>query len=191
MGYTLVSGPTATDIVTLTEVKNHLRVTGTDEDTYLTSLIERAVNYWRTRNGWEFTTATWKLEQDDFPSGTADAIRLKRGPVQSVTTVKYFDSDNVQQTLVAGADYTVDATETPAWIIPGDDGWPDVYDRTNAVEIIFVAGYGDAGSPNPVPEGVQHGILMSIDWWFWHRGEDIPIGLHNYMAEYRLAGFGA
>lgn len=83
-----------------------------------------------------------------------------------MTTVKYYDSDNVEQTLSSGR-YTVDITSQPARVVIDADGWPEVFDRANAVTVRFVCGYG--ATADDVPASLRAAMLLHIGDLFENR----------------------
>ena len=87
----------ATEPITLTEAKAHLRVDDSYDDTYINTLITTARLYCERFLNQSLITQTWQLFLDSFPSN--GLILLKHGPVISLTSIKYYDSDNTEQTL--------------------------------------------------------------------------------------------
>lgn len=83
-----------------------------------------------------------------------------------MTTVKYYDADKVEQTL-SSARYTVDTTSEPARVVIDADGWPDTYDRANAVTVRFVCGYG--ATVDDIPASLRAAILLHIGDLFENR----------------------
>lgn len=114
-------------------------------------------------------TQTWKLTLDQFP-GWADAISIPLPPLQSITTIKYYDTAGVLQTMDA-ADYIVDAQSEPARVTPTiDDSWPQTQERVGAVEIVFVAGYGAASD---VPRRFKEWMLMQVGAMHENRAKEM------------------
>lgn len=126
--------------ITLSEAKDHLRITHDNEDGVIIESIRGATNWVENYLGWRLLTQTWTLYLDQFP---ADIIRLPYPPLQSVTWIKYYDSNNVQQTYVENTDYRVDIYSYPARIEP-INGWDGVYDKIVPVEIKFICGFTSA-----------------------------------------------
>jgi hypothetical protein len=183
--------------ITLQEAKDHLRVTGTDEDSLITSLIVSARLYAEMLTRRVFVTQTWKMVIDQFPMpgmnissanwygpqwGTAPGpltslrpdgktgyeIYLMTPPIQSITSVKYYDINGVQQTLDP-ATYLLDNVTEPSRLVPAPNtNWPSTQNRINAVEVLFVAGYG---TPLQVPEGIKSWIKLRIATLYDHRAE--------------------
>ena len=88
MKYQITSQP-AVEPISLTEAKDHLRIDGTDEDTYLATIITAARKYCEQYCNRAFITQTWKQYPDDF----SDGMKLSINPVQSVTSITYYDED--------------------------------------------------------------------------------------------------
>jgi uncharacterized phiE125 gp8 family phage protein len=76
------------------------------------------------------------------------ALRLPRGPVASVTDVKYYDADNMLQT-VASSDYYLTDEQVPQVRFLSSFAQPETYDRPDAVRVTYVAGYAPTVE-NPV-----------------------------------------
>jgi len=96
MQRTIVTPPTYF-AVSLDEIKDHLRVTHTDDDPYIQALLMTAQGQVESYLNRKLITQTWKAFFDDWPDG--DAIVLPFGQLQSVTNVKYTDSDGDQSTF--------------------------------------------------------------------------------------------
>lgn len=142
MGLTLIT-PVAGQIVTVAEVKTLARLYDTTFDDLLADHIAQAQEQVEAIMGRCLSPQTWKLTIDAF----ADAIRLPKGPVTSVSSVQYYDTTGTLQTVPA-ASYTLDLTSDPQWLMSNDDTpWPATLDAVNAVEITFSAGYSNPGDP--------------------------------------------
>lgn len=77
-----------------------------------------------------------------FGKAASREIELPRSPLISVTSVKYYDAEGEQQTFSAN-DYLVITGYEPGMIyLKEGNEWPELYDRPDAVQIEFVAGYG-------------------------------------------------
>jgi len=114
-------------------------------------------------------TQTWERYLDCLPG----LINLKYGNVQSVTHVKYYDSNNDLQTL-DGANYDKDLISNPARISRAFNvTYPEIYNRTNAVVVEFEAGFGDAASD--VPEAIKAAMMLTIGHLYEHR-ENVLVG---------------
>ncbi|KKL94488.1 hypothetical protein LCGC14_1864120 [marine sediment metagenome] len=188
MTLTLITAPVGL-VFTLAEVKAHLRVedTANDEDALILSLMRVVQAHLDGCDAWlgrALLTQTWDLVLDRFPghrtraggytgSGfAADAIRVPLPPLVSVTSVKYTDTDGVEQTW-GTSNYTVDINSQPGRIVPAyGEIWPSTRGEINAVTVRLVAGYGDR---NAVPMDIKHGMLLMIGHLYEHR-EEVIVG---------------
>lgn len=117
--------------------------TNTTSDPVLNMLVKAARKRAEDLTGRALVTQTWELVLDKFPD---NEIRIGMLPVQSITSVKYYDEDGALQTLDSSL-YVLDAETLPGWVIPAyDEDWPSTRDVSSAVIVRFVAGYGAAAS---------------------------------------------
>lgn len=182
----LKTAPTDT-AVTLAEAKSHLRVDFSDDDSYITTLIDVA-----TQSVEEFTRRklmlqTWTITFDEFPQ----YIDLQLGIVDRVDVVYYYDNTNVQRTLHP-SQYDVDLTAKPGRIYESKTGsFPTTYERPNAVEIDFKVGYTSADS---VPAPIKQAILIIIGRYYENRQDvvtgtiasELPLMVDHLLTPYRL-----
>lgn len=163
----------ANDPITLADIKAHLRVGNTKSDDYLSALIKVATEHFDGHEGLlrrALITQTWTLYREEFhdcPSRFRYSTRVyfPLPPLQSVTSVKYYDENNVLQTFDA-ANYRVHVRKGGQGFLEllDDVSWPALYDRADAVQIEFVAGYGD--DTDDVPAPLKHAIrLVCSDLW--------------------------
>lgn len=152
-GYT--KAITGSEPVTLTEAKLHLRVDISTDDDLITRAIEAAREYVEGYLERVVTSATITAKYDAL-----GAMELPINGALSVTSVKYLDSDSVEQTA-SSALYLLDNFSTPnAVLLKNNQDWPSVIAQKNAVEIVYTAGY--AGSPPDWPSRVQNAILLLV-----------------------------
>lgn len=161
MPLTLKTAP-AVEPVSTVECIEHIRGSMTEDSAEVEALIPAARldvenEAWRS-----LITQTWELRLDNF----LDCMWLERPPVQSVTSVKYLDADNVEQTLAPSV-YTVDIYSTPGRVeLAKDQVWPTTYDVSNAVTIEFIAGYGLAAA---VPAVFKQAIKVRLADYYENR----------------------
>jgi uncharacterized phiE125 gp8 family phage protein len=172
--------------VTLDEVKKHLRVDGTDEDSLIAGLIDATTDYldgWSGILGRALVTQSWQQDFGCFET----PLRLALGPVSSVSQVLYYDGANEQQTLDpegyelltdAGGDYLAPAI---------DATWPATYRRANAVRVEYVAGT----AAEDMPPALRAALLLHIAHLYENReaASDkpmtaLPLGVAALIAPY-------
>lgn len=120
--------------------------TNTTADPMLRMLIASARKVAEDRTGRAFITQTWEQVLDTFPSSEVELGML---PIQSITSLKYYDSAGALQTLSA-ADYVLDVDTVPGLVrLAYGKSWPATYDMAQAVIVRFVTGYGSSGASVP------------------------------------------
>lgn len=164
-----VATPPAEEPLSVTEVKAHLKVDVSTEDTLLGSYLAAARLACELEARRAFVTQTLQLKLEGWP--WCEEIRLPRPPLQSVTSVVYVDSDGVSHTMSAG-DYIVDTASEPGRIILAfGAGWPGATLQPGpAITVTYVAGYGDA---EDVPPIYKQAILLATGHFYENREEII------------------
>ncbi len=147
----------------LDEVKTHLRITGTDEDDYIQSLIIAATSYCEVFQNRAYVTQTWEYWCDSFP----DYFELPRPPLASVTSIDYYNTSDVKAT-VAAADYFVDTKSEPGRVhLNYNKSWPSTTLRPiNGICVTYIAGYGYSEN---IPQNIKQAILLLCGHWFENR----------------------
>lgn len=156
MNERLITPPAALTI-SMDAARRAARAPGTALDAELTDKVNGIADEAEHQTGRAFVTQTWELTLDAFP----DAIKLPHPPIASVTWVKFYDLDGVQQTLDP-QDYQVDTKSEPGWIVPAPGRtWPATAARIGAVEVVYVCGYGD--DYTSVPPAIQQYITGMLE----------------------------
>lgn len=189
-----VSAPAAMP-VSLNEAKAHLRVMERDgngdalpfeDDALIEAYIAAAVDHldgWTGILGRALVTQSWRQDFSGF-----GCLRLPLGPVESITKIEHFDSDNVVRPVDPAA-YILhtDARGSYVDLAPGQS-WPSVYSRPDAVSVTYVAGV----EATDVPPAIKAAILLFVGHLYANReavGEtvmaELPLGFHALVAPYR------
>jgi uncharacterized phiE125 gp8 family phage protein len=129
---------------------------------------------------------TWELVMDDFSA----AMMIPKGPATAITSVKYIDQDEIEQT-VTDTNYTLDAASDPQWLVLATDySAPAVASGVNNVVIRYVAGY------STVPAAIKHAILLLIGQWYDQRADAtersmiaMPNAVEALLSNYRSFAF--
>ena len=125
--------------ISLAQAKRQLRVDGTDDDTFISSLISAARNYVENQCSVSLVAATFRQTLDAFPA--SDTISLNFPPLQYVSSITYVDSAGDTQTLATTV-YSVLTTERPGKIkLKYLQEWPTTRVQPDAAVITFRAGY--------------------------------------------------
>jgi uncharacterized phiE125 gp8 family phage protein len=162
-----LSGP-----IDLSEARAYLRLTSSSLDQQIVALIDGAVDYAQSMTGRQFAPATFELTLRAFPSisyaNPCGLLYLPRPPLRDVLFVKYRSPAGALIALERDVDYYVDWNAEPATIEPVRD-WPLTGDFPDAVQIQFVAGYGETGSPAEtvaLPDRAGVAIKALVSHWF-------------------------
>lgn len=170
----------AVEPVLIGELKDVARPATSDDDNQLGRLIRAARSDRESFLNRALITQTWELTLPDF---CGSIIELPKPPLQSVTSIKYYDGSNVQQTLAASY-YNVVTAGEPGYIeLVYGQSWPSVYSRSDAVAIRFVCGYGTSGAS--VPQEFVEAIKILATHLYDHP-EEVVIGnivTKNYTAD--------
>lgn len=161
--------------VSLIEAKELLRIDDADNDTLISSMINAVRQRAEEWTGRAFLTQTWTLWLDQFPfrnginSLNGRVIVIPRPPMQSVTFIKTYDTENAPS-IFDTSDYFVDTPTSPGRIALNENSsWPTGLRKFSAVEIEFISGYGSLASD--VPEGIKQGMLQWIKLLFANKSK--------------------
>lgn len=192
MSIELSSAPSK-EPLTVAEAKEHIRVIGSSDDSYIEGLISLARKKVEYDTGRALITQTWIYRRDAFP--WSREIKLEKSPLQSVSSITYYDENDSQQTL-SSSNYDTSAKKTPGIIRLKSTAlnWPNTYDKPDAVEITFIAGFGDDASDVPVE--LRHVIKLLVGHFYDFRQpilsgpqakiESVPINYDNLVHYWRI-----
>lgn len=144
--------------------------TNTTADPELTALITTVRERAELATGRALITQTWDLLLDAFPS--EGWIEIPKPPLQSVTHLKYTDTNGDVQTWAA-SNYLVQAPSGPRarsgrLALAFAETWPIIQSEMGAGQIRFVCGYGAAASS--VPAFLKSAMLIDLATVYTNRG---------------------
>ena len=154
--------------ITLAQARQRMRITAEDDgdDTDIEGMITTARMSQEKTTGRQCITATWEWTLDAFPASTyanpEGLFHVPISPVISVTSIKYYDVDNAEQTWSTD-EYQVDTTDMVTRIrLVFGYSYPDTYDRMSAVKVTFTAGHGatPADVPGPLKDALQYRVAQ-------------------------------
>lgn len=170
MALVLTSGP-ASEPVTLSEAKAHLRIDGSNEDVLLTSLILTSRLHVEAALGLALINQTWMLVLDRWPAD-GGGVDIPIQPLQAVTAVRVRDTSSAA-TVIAPTQYLVDIVSKPPRLVWNNAAPPEPGRFANGIEIDLSTGFGATAAAVPAP--LKHAILMLTAHWYEHR-DPIEIG---------------
>ncbi|UCD58645.1 MAG: phage head-tail connector protein [Candidatus Hydrogenedentota bacterium] len=158
--------PPASEPVTLTEAKNHLKVDTSDDDSLISSLITAARDLAERETRRAFITQTWQMYLDSV----AAEFEIPKPPLQSVESIKVVDQDG-NETTVDSSYYDVDLAQNSPGRVKLKSGccWPTHRGFASFI-IEFKAGYGDAATD--VPEALKQGLFVLMGHMYENRGSE-------------------
>lgn len=167
-----------TAIIPLSEVKDHLRVTWSTEDTFINQQLAAAFGICEDYCNLSFVYKQYTMNMEQFPdSETEDStsFELPRGNGRlSVISIKYYDTDDTQQTW-ALANYVANAAFQTWSRVSLADGisWPAISGRKQPIEVIYKSGYNDSGQQ--LPKTIRQAILLMVGNLYENR-QDVIVG---------------
>lgn len=191
---TLITPPAA-PLLTLDEVRQHVKRDDDDDDAVLTGLIAVAMSRLdgdRSILGRCLINQTWAETWCGFPAGAV--LPLGLAPVVSVTSISYFDAGN-NAAAFAGGNFSAhnSRADGPYVKLGRNASWPSSYERDDAVTVTYTAGYG--ATADKVPAEIKHAAKMLIADWYFNRetstiGEaPMPVGVMSLLRRFMRPHF--
>ncbi len=166
--------------VTVPEAKKQLELLASDNthDAHLKRLISSAREQVEHDTETALITSTWLLSRHRFPDHE-ESICIPMRPIQSVSSVTYYDANNQQQTLSPDV-YGLDVTRSLLYL-KYDQEWPDITEQHDGIAVTFVAGFGE--NATDVDDDFRHMVLIQTELWFEQRGVLEDDKIHNKVYD--------
>ena len=133
-----VTTPPVVFPVSLAEVKAHIRVDSSDEDTLITALTSAATDQIEQATGRAFVVRTLAMTFNAF----VNPLVLPTVPLAQVTSITYIDTDGDTQTLATSV-YDVDTAREPGLVrLAFNQSFPSTRSVADAVTVNYVVGSG-------------------------------------------------
>lgn len=176
--------------VTEDEVNLYLKIDNDEESLLIKKIIASATEFTEKYLKRSLLTRTLVASFDSFPS---NEIKLPYSPVTTINSVKYYD-DNYVLNTVDPTLYFLVSKKTPAEInLKYTNAWPVTADRSSAVEVEYIAGYG---KPENVPEPIKQAILLLCNHLYSNREmvsekslSNAPMSYNYLLSSYRVLQF--
>jgi uncharacterized phiE125 gp8 family phage protein len=195
--YTCTVQPT-TEPVSVSDAVAHCRSDNDSELLLVAGYVAAAREFVEGQTGRALMTSTWTRTSSRFVELSEDCYErvtyIERTPLASVVSVKYYDADDVQQTLATSV-YGVVTAATPGFIyLKANQEWPEIYDRPDAVEITFTAG---AAQVSAVPPTLRNAVMQLAAHLYEQRQpvnvgnivNEMPFGLRTMIDHNRVGGW--
>lgn len=145
------------ELISLSDLKSHLAITHTDDDTYLTALIKQVREATERYCGISIGSQTrvWTFDFDGCE------WKIPYGPVISITSIaRKKAAGDYGETLTANTDYNLDGEhEKTLNVFTG-----------GRCKVTYVTGY------TTLPDGLKRGMLEEMAFRYEHRGDDNNAG---------------
>lgn len=158
--------------VTRDEAKLHGGVTWAQEDSLIDIYISAARKYCEKFLQRSLVQRTYRADI----SGFYDELDLPGGPVLSIESIRYYNTDSPTGLTTLSSDvYTLYGNYV---VRNTGQSWPSVYSRPDAVQITYVAGYA-ASTDSPqdfaanVPEDIKAAIFLLLQDLYENREAQI------------------
>ncbi|MEO9169328.1 MAG: phage head-tail connector protein [Aestuariivirga sp.] len=183
MALLLTTPPTAEPLA-LADTKAHLRLTITDDDAYISSLIIAARRAIESRYTMALMPQTWAQFLDCWPQDGLFHIPL--WPVQSVLSLTVFADDDTSVTIDPSNYYMDLATRPSRLALRQGRVFAPPGRNINGLKISFIAGFG--ADATAVPSEIKEGLMATIADWYQNRG-DVAGGTLPATATEALAAY--
>ncbi len=189
MSEKLITAPVK-EPVSLDDIRGQLAIADDLSDEVITRRIVEARQWAELFCQRSFITQTWDRFLDCWPDN--EIIELARGPVQSVTSIKYVDTSGIEQTILS-TEYKISLADLITRIAPAyKKTWPTARAQMDSIAVRYVAGFGSDGSTVPGP--IREAIMLTVGHWTEHqpaiesgvRITRIPYAVEHLLHAYRV-----
>ena len=187
-GNRLVTGP-AVEPVTAADLRTQLRTDATDlPDATADAYIAEARQEIEDQTGLALITQSWKLTLDRWPNAREPwwdgmqemaiseldngkgTVFLPRYPLASITSCTVYDTAGNATTVTVSSTFDIDTQQMPGRLrLQSGATWPVALRSTNAIEIVYQAGYGSTASAVPAP--LVRAVRGLAAYIYAHRGD--------------------
>lgn len=181
-GFLSVTAPAAAPVISVDEIKAQVRQDLPDEDVLIAGLanaaseaVQRLTGKALVTQGWD-----WKIARPD------GRLTLPLSPIQAITSLAYFDGDDVVQALDVNEFYFVSSDDVAILELKSASAWPVMADRPDALTVAFTAGFGAATT---IPADLRQAALMLAAHWYENREaasarslSNVPSGVEDLIS---------
>ncbi len=156
------------EALSLADAKAHLRVDYDAEDALISAYIAVSIQTVEQYCGITLLQKTLTARFDGF----ANPLILRRGPVVSVSEVRYVDSIGVSKTVPQAA-YSVSIDRARARLAPASGvAWPATISGMDVVEVDYQVGYVSGA----IPMSILHAMKLLVGHYYENR---TPVNIGN------------
>jgi uncharacterized phiE125 gp8 family phage protein len=170
----------ASEPITLALAKQQCRVEDTTEDDLIGGYVAAARAHAEAYCNTPLVSRTITAKCDDF----CDFAAFPLGPLASVISVSYVDTDGANQTLATSVYEVRSDGLDVSLVLKYNQVWPSIR-YGSRITVTAVAGYTD------VPDDIIHAILLLVAHWYQNReavGDGVsilPMGVDALLCNHR------
>lgn len=179
--------PPASSALTLSEVKQFLKLSGDSEDDLLQLLIDTASSAFVNFTSRTLINTTYITYRDDFH----DNLLIRKSKLQSIESIEYL-KDGVLTAVDIDVYYIIKSNDYATIGLKKDKNFPcDIDAVAQAVKITFVAGF------DAVPSDVKIGLLNHVNELYSNRGDcgdcmgSLPANTKAIYMSYKIINIGS
>ena len=192
-GHVIVTPPSV-EPVTAADLREFLRETAEGlPDAEANALVKEARELIEQMTGLALIQQDWRLALDYWPSGRGPwwdgvvegsiailqgqpaTVELPRYPLISVQSVTVYGTAGDASSVNVASTFDVDLYQQPGRLaLKFGQTWPVAMRPTNAVEIVYRAGFGSAASN--IPSVLTRAVKQIAAYLHSHRGDDCDMG---------------
>lgn len=179
--YYTVTAASSEEPITLDEAKDWCRVSTTDDDVLITSLITTARMFGENYCNRIFVDTTYDCFFSDLDTSNMETysfIQLRRAPLSSITDVSVYSGGSYTTTT----DYNLRQTNGYSRLIFANGISPDLY-QIYPLRVQAVFGYGGAAD---VPEEIKTAVKQHVAYLYENRGDVVSEGTLPMPLETKL-----
>lgn len=190
MAYKVIIEPPS-EVVTLSEAKNHLQIDDyTVDDSLITDLIQAVREDTEAYLNQKLIQTTVKEYYRGYSidADYGECMRLSLSPVLSVDEIKYKDETGTTQTLATDK-YQIDIENIPCHIYKGiGQTLPSIQKNVvNPLVVTYTVGYG--ATAMDVPRSIKQAMLLYIRYLYDNRDDPVralPTASKNLLNKHRI-----
>lgn len=182
MWYAAVTvGSDPAEPVAIATAKAHLRVDHDDDNAMIERLIASARSHVEKRTGTKLVSRAIDVKCDGFGHLAA----MADGPISGITSVKYIDTDGVEQTLATTVYELRTNGIAAAIVLKYNQSWPAAQ-MGSQITVRATCGY------STIPPDITHAMLSIIGHWYENRealgdaASELPMMIDDILCNHRL-----
>ncbi len=157
-------------LVSLDEAKEYLKVTHSLEDRIIHDMIERVINDMEGYMWASLQSSQYKLYVSDWLNG---CIAIRPGPVSTIDTVEYYDSENALQTL-SSSTYFLAKGVPDRLMREYNSTWPPKFRRPDAIIVTY--------STNPVVSSKVKGRVLKALGYLYENRSTVDVSMSELYS---------